>query len=146
MLPWKRRKPKKQKNPQIIVYSVWTRHIVWLFFFGTNVHTNFFNGTVSLLIAVLSTIAGKFLEGNLADLSIHTFWPVNSISINLPKKIFRKAHKDLCLLLLIRVKAGGNLNVNSSRIFKLLHPVLILYSLIFYFKMISFQNFLQLIS
>lgn len=95
---------------------------------------------------MLSTIAGKFLEGNLADLSIHTFWPVNSISINLPKKIFRKAHKDLCLLLLIRVKAGGNLNVNSSRIFKLLHPVLILYSLIFYFKMISFQNFLQLIS
>lgn len=48
---------------------------------------------------------GKFLEGNLADLNIHTFWPVNSIFINLPKKIFREAHRDLnvyCLFVIVK--------------------------------------------
>lgn len=47
----------------------------------------------------------KFLEDNLAGLNTHTFWPVNSISISLPKKIFRKAHKDLyfyCLYVIVK--------------------------------------------
>ena len=53
-------------------------------FFGANVHTVCFNGIVSLLTTVLSTVWGKFPEDNLADINIHTFRPVNSISINLP--------------------------------------------------------------
>lgn len=48
---------------------------------------------------------GKFLEGNLAGLNIHTFWPVNSISISLPTEIFRETYEDLyvyCLYIIVK--------------------------------------------
>lgn len=48
---------------------------------------------------------GKFLEDNLAGLTIHTFWPVNFISVYLPKEILREAHKYLyvyCLYIIVK--------------------------------------------